>query len=218
MGKLVQLRPGEAGAAPAVASVAAEDGPAALEARSDEELMALVRLGTRPAFRVLVIRHAEKVAGFCARMTGDRAAAPEIAQEVWLAVWDARERWEPRATFRSYLYTVAFSRAQNHIRARRRRATVFTAAPLDPEAADPNASTNGARAVDALLARERRERVLRAVSDLPGPMREAVVLRFVDELSYDEMEAVLAASASTLRSRVHHALARLKERLGKEPR
>ncbi|MBX3209984.1 MAG: sigma-70 family RNA polymerase sigma factor [Labilithrix sp.] len=176
--------------------------------------MSLVRLGTRPAFRVLVVRHADKVAGFCARVAGDRAAAPEIAQEVWLAIWDARERWEPRATFRSYLYTVAFTRARNHARSRRRGAAVFSPEPLEADAAPGT----GKLEIDRLLERERRERVFQAVGDLPEAMREAVILRFVDDLSYDEMETILAANASTLRSRVHHALARLKERLGKESR
>lgn len=185
-----------------------------LEDRSDEELMVLVRLGTRAAFRVLVVRHAEKVAGFCARVTGDQAAAPEVAQEVWLAIWDARERWEPRSTFRSYLFTVAFTRARNHARSRRRMAAVFSPEPLEPDAA---AAANKLE-IDRLLERERRERVFRAVGELPDVMREAVILRFVDDLSYEEMEGVLAANASTLRSRVHHALARLKERLGKERR
>lgn len=73
-------------------------------------------------------------------------------------------------------------------------------------------------AIDRLLERERQERVFVALGELPPSMREAVILRFVDELSYEEMEAVLSANASTLRSRVHHALARLKDRLGKENR
>jgi len=184
-----------------------------LEDRADEDLMALVRLGTRAAFRVLVVRHAEKLAGFCARVTGDRAAAPEVAQEVWLAIWDARERWEPRSTFRSYLYTVAFTRARNHVRSRRRMAAVFSPEPVEPDTAAGAETLE----IDRLIERERRERVFQAVLELPEAMREAVILRFVDDLSYEEMETVLAANASTLRSRVHHALARLKERLGKEP-
>ncbi|MDF2694748.1 MAG: polymerase sigma-54 factor RpoN [Labilithrix sp.] len=206
MGRIVPLRPRREPAA----AVAGER----LEERTDEELMALVRLGTRAAFRVLVVRHAEKVAGFCARITGDRAGAYEVAQEVWLAVWDARERWEPRSKFASWLYTIAFTRSRNHARSRRRMAAVFAAEPLEPDAA--------ARAdeleIDRLLERERQERLFQALGDLPPAMREAVILRFVDELSYEEMERVLSSNASTLRSRVHHALQRLKERLGKEQR
>jgi RNA polymerase sigma-70 factor, ECF subfamily len=202
MGQLVPLRE------PAKASADR------LEDRTDEELMGLARLGARAPFRVLVVRHAEKVASFCARVTGDPSAAPEVAQEVWLAIWDARERWEPRSTFRSYLYTVTFTRARNHARSRRRMAAVFSSEPLETDAAAGPANLE----IDRLLERERRERVFLAVGELPEAMREAVILRFVNDLSYEEMEAILAASASTLRSRVHHALARLKERLGKEHR
>ncbi len=202
MGQLVPLR--EPSKAPAER----------LEDHSDEELMALVRLGARAAFRVLVVRHAERVAGFCARVSGDRAAAPEVAQEVWLAIWNGRDRWEPRSTFRSYLYTVAFARARNHARSRRRMAAVFSPEPLEADAA----LGGGKPAIDRLLERERRERVFQAVSELPEAMREAVILRFAFDLSYEAMETTLAASASTLRSRVHHALARLAERLGKERR
>jgi RNA polymerase sigma-70 factor (ECF subfamily) len=183
-----------------------------LEERSDEELMALVRLGARAPFRVLVVRHAERVAGFCARITGDRGGAYEVAQEVWLVVWDSRERWEPRSKFASYLYTIAFTRARNHARSRRRSAAVFTAEPLDPDAAAHSDATE----IDRLLERERRERVFEALGELPPAMREAVILRFVDELSYEEMEKILSASASTLRSRVFHALSKLKARLGRE--
>ena len=204
MGQIVPIREPRKASAPADR----------LEDRSDEDLMALACIGTRAAFRALVVRHAEKVAGFCARVTGDSAAAPEVAQEVWLAIWDTRERWEPRSTFRSYLYTVAFTRARNQARSRRRMAVVFSPEPLEADAA-PGA---GKLEIDRLLERERRERVFRAVGELPEAMREAVILRFVDDLSYEEMEAILEANASTLRSRVHHALARLKERLGKERR
>jgi RNA polymerase sigma-70 factor, ECF subfamily len=185
-----------------------------LDGRTDEELMALVRLDARAAFRVLVVRHAERVAAFCARMTGDRTAAPEIAQEVWLSVWDARGRWEPRSTFASYLYTIAFRRARNHARSRRRRAAVFASEPLDPEVS-PRAARSD---VDALLERERQERVFQAIGELPAAMRDAMILRFVDELSYEEMETILSVNPATLRSRVHHALLRLKKRLGKEHR
>lgn len=196
---------------PRPADTAAESG-GALAVRSDEELMALVRGGSKAAFRVLVVRHGAKVVSFCARISGDRAAAREIAQDVWLAVWDARARWEPRTRFASYLYTVAFSRARNHARSRRRRAAVFSAAPLDADLVP----TSSADEIERLLERERRNRLFEALRDLPDDLREAVVLRFVEELSYEEMETVLRAKSSTLRSRVHHALARLKARLGKE--
>jgi RNA polymerase sigma-70 factor (ECF subfamily) len=184
-----------------------------LDGRSDEELMALIRIDSRAAFRVLVTRHAEKVASFCARIAGDRAPAREISQAVWLALWDARLRWQPRASFVSYLYTIAFSRARNHARSRRRKFAVFAPVPIDHDTVLDGRPNE----VDRLLEIERRERILAALDALPGPMREAVVLRFVDELSYEEMVKIEGTNASTLRSRVHHALARLRAALEEVP-
>jgi RNA polymerase sigma-70 factor (ECF subfamily) len=184
-----------------------------LDGRSDEELMALVRIDSRAAFRVLVVRHAERVASFCARIAGDRTAAREISQAVWLALWDARVRWRPRASFASYLFSIAFSRARNHARSRRRNYAVFARVPIDHDAAADGRPNE----IDRLLEIERRERTLVALGALPGPMREAVVLRFIDELSYEEMEQIEGTNASTLRSRVHHALARLRAALEEVP-
>jgi RNA polymerase sigma-70 factor, ECF subfamily len=190
------------------------EGDSELAQRTDEELMALVRGGVRPAFRTLVLRHSEKMASFCARVTGDRASAREVAQEVWLALWDGRLRWEPRSRFSSYLYSIAFTRSRNHVRARRRSSAFFAPEPLQPEI------TEGATKpeVDRLLEAERRERVWAALGALPEAMREALLLRVVEELSYDEMESILRTNVSTLRSRVHHGLERLKRRLTEEDR
>ena len=187
-------------------------GPS-LSERSDEELMSLVRLDTRAAFRVLVVRHAERVASFCARISGDTPAAREIAQSVWLAVWSSRTRWEPRSTFASFLYAIAFSRARNHARSRRRSAAVF--APVEIE--ENIALAPGPSEVERLLGLERRAHLLAAIEALPAPMREAVVLRFVEDLSYEEMERMQKTRASTLRSRVHHALSRLRDALRGTP-
>jgi RNA polymerase sigma-70 factor (ECF subfamily) len=185
----------------------------ALGERTDEELMRLVSLDTRAAFRALVVRHAERVASFCARISGDPAGASEIAQGVWLALWNARHRWEPRSAFASFLYAIAFSRARNHARSRRRSAAVFARQGIEEDiAVDPKPGE-----VERLFALELRARLQAAVDALPAPMRDAVVLRFVEELSYEEMEKMQNTRSSTLRSRVHHALARLREALREAP-
>jgi RNA polymerase sigma-70 factor (ECF subfamily) len=184
----------------------------ALDGHTDEELMALVRADSRAAFRVLVTRHAETVAAFCGRVARDRSAAREVSQAVWLALWDARARWEPRASFRSYLFAIAFSRARNHARGRHRAGAVFAPSPLPVVLPDRAPSD-----VERLIAREQTERMWAALESLPADMRQAVVLRFGHELPYEEMEKIQGTKASTLRSRVHHALLRLRAALEEAP-
>jgi RNA polymerase sigma-70 factor, ECF subfamily len=201
MGKVLQL-PGDNQAARG----------SALDGHTDEELMALVRADSRAAFRVLVTRHAETVASFCGRVARDRSAAREVSQAVWLTLWDARGRWEPRASFRTYLFAIAFSRARNHARGRYRAGSVFAPAPLPVVLPDDAPSD-----VDRLIAREQKERMWAALESLPAAMREAIVLRFAHELPYEEMEKIQGTRASTLRSRVHHALLRLRAALEETP-
>jgi RNA polymerase sigma factor (sigma-70 family) len=69
--------------------------------------------------------------------------------------------------------------------------------------------------IDSVLIEERRRRVRRALSQLPVAMSEALLMRYGEELRYDEMSKVLGARESTLRSRVHHGLKLLKRQLEK---
>ena len=69
--------------------------------------------------------------------------------------------------------------------------------------------------IDAILLEERRRRVREALARLPSVIRDALLLRFGEELRYDEMRIVLGSGESTLRSRVHHGLRQLKRELEK---
>ena len=186
---------------------------ATLAARTDDELMALVRLESQSALRFLVERHSERVSSFCARLTGDRHTAVEVTQEVWVALWESRKRWVAQDRFAAFLYTIAYSRATNRARGDRRRERQFVSEPLAAQLTAAEAPSE----IERLLARERSERLWQALGVLPSRMREAVVLRFIEELSYEEIGRTVGARESTLRARVHHALSNLrssfKERL-----
>lgn len=181
------------------------------DARSDDELMALARGGERGALAALAGRYMAQVTSFCAKLTRDPRASEELAQDTWLQVWAGRYAYEPRGKFAVFLYTIARNRCRNHVRARRRRG-----AWPPPLGAPPDVGELASGApdhLDALLARERGRRVHEALFGLPEKLREAVVLRFAEGLSYEDMASVLGGSESTLRSRVHHALKSLRSEL-----
>lgn len=75
---------------------------------SDEHLMLEFQRGSREAFTELFERYREPVYGFFRRRLQDSARAEELAQETFLAVLRGVERYEPRSTFRTYLYAIAF--------------------------------------------------------------------------------------------------------------
>ena len=179
--------------------------------RTDEELMVAASAGTREAFAVLVARYVTKVANYCAKVTGDRRAGEELAQDVFLGLWAHRRKYKPSHRFNVFLFTAACNRCRNHNRAWRRRIrreledtsqVDFAAAP----STDPNH-------LDELLHRERQRRVHAALGRLSQKFREVLLLRFEQGLAYADIAQMVGRSEATVRSRAFHGLKKLRELL-----
>jgi RNA polymerase sigma-70 factor, ECF subfamily len=186
------------------------EAPGGLLERSDAELMQLAQAGQAAAFEVLVGRHASRLVKCCSRITASRDGGAELAQDVWVLVWERRAQFRADADFWVWLLVIARNRFRNelrHLRSVARHEQLELALRVDA-AGDQ---------VEALLALERRHRVQAALSEIPTAAREALLLRFAEELCYDEMQVVIGVGESTLRSRVHHGLKKLKELLESKP-
>lgn len=158
--------------------------------------------GDRGAFETLFDRYRAPIWTFFMRRIWQRAEADELTQETFLAVLQGAARYEPRAAFRSYLFSIAF----NQLLAWRRRAQ--RDAPRAPEGQDVSAET--ADPADLLWVRE-------ALAALEPDDREIVMLREYDALSYAEIGALVGLPATTIRSRLFRARASLRARLAGEP-
>ncbi len=179
--------------------------------RKDDELMRLARAGEREAFAALVERHMDRLSDFCVKMICDRDTGRDLAQEVWVRIWSARERYTPDGRFESYLFAIARNLCRNAQRDRGRRGRVF----VEPER---EADLDGARVMSAdhveeLLSREQRSRVYDAVAALDPKFREAILLRFAAGLDYSQISQVIGRGESTIRSRVYHGLKKLRSDL-----
>lgn len=187
-----------------------------LRARSDDELMLLASGGQKDAFRILVERHAKRVVRFCFRMVGDLRAAEDLAQETWLAVWNARAAYRPDGRFTVWLFVSARNRCLNARRGAARSADVFVADGGATESAAAGAGADPSQ-LERLLDVERQRRLQAAIDELPIALREAVTLRFAESLAYDDIAAATSSNASTVRSRVFHGLKKLAARLHDDP-
>jgi RNA polymerase sigma-70 factor, ECF subfamily len=177
--------------------------------RPDDELMTLARAGQRAAFAVLVERYAERVARLCFRFVNDVQLGRELAQDTWVLVWQGRETYRSDGGFVPWLITVARNHCRNEMR-RRKVAAAYARSPLAHESGDFEGQ------LDSLIIEERRRRVRGALQELSTPLREALLLRYAEELPYDQMTTAGGANESTLRSRVHHGLKALKQKLEKD--
>ncbi|MEN9581535.1 MAG: hypothetical protein RJA70_4544 [Pseudomonadota bacterium] len=183
--------------------------PTDLVDRTDDELMTLSQAGSKKAFAVLVAKHARRVFATCARLVNDSRRGEELAQDTWVKVWEQRARYQVGTSFVPWLLTLACNHCRNSLRRTNRGREL----EIRDEASDIDATPEQ---VDALIAEERRRQVRAALTELPAAMQEALLMRYAEELRYDEMTVVLGSSESTLRSRVHHGLKQLRRHLEKQ--
>ena len=172
---------------------------------SDEQLLLELQKGSDEAFTELFLRYRERVYGFFRRRMNDAAQAEELAQETFLAVLRAVQRYEPRATFRAYLFGIAFN-----ILAAHRRKSGLNATQSDSTREDVS-DPSGTNPENVIWVRQ-------AVDRLDVAEREVLLLREFEELSYEEIAKILRAPVNTVRSRLFRARMALREILAIAPR
>jgi RNA polymerase sigma-70 factor (ECF subfamily) len=170
----------------------------------DREWLQRWRQGDPLAFEQLVRHWQGPVSRLLGRLVPAGDQIPDLCQEVFLRVYQARDRFRGEAAFSTWLYRIAVNIARDT--ARRRSRDLIPLA--DSEPVDHRESGN-----QSCLVRETTEQVARAVAELPGPQREALVLRHYEQISFEEMARITGTPASTLKSRFSAALIRLRMRL-----
>ena len=187
-----------------------EDGP----------LVARVASGDGAAFETLVERHQRPVLGYLIGLLGSRDEALDGTQEVFVRLYTRADKYHPSGSFRAWLFRIATNVAVDAIRSRRRRHFGWSrrqrpqAEAPRRSADDPVALTDERPgALDRLMVREREEAVQRAVQTLPARYRAALVLRDLQDMSYEEAADVLGVRVGTVKSRVNRARNLLREKL-----
>jgi len=171
--------------------------------------------GSEIAFRALVQRYRGRIMNLVSRFINDRDRAEEISQEVFLRVFRNRERYRKSGKFSTWIFTIAVNLTKNEIRSRVRHKGTFSLDALEEETGGqglPFPDSNPLPDED-LNAGEIRTKVAEALRKLPPRYREAVVLRDVEGLSYEEVGQILRIPGGTVRSRINRARMMLKERL-----
>jgi RNA polymerase sigma-70 factor (ECF subfamily) len=174
---------------------------------TDVELMRLVAAGDRDAFATLVRRHERPLVNFFRRLGADAHEAEDCAQDTFLRLFQYRDRYRPAAPFPVFLHRLARNAWADCFRrgSRWRR----------------NEASGGAAAAGAPmeLAADDRLDLEGAVRALPAPLRWVVLLSVHQGLAYAEIAAVLGIPEGTVKSRMFHAVRRLREalRAGVEP-
>ena len=172
----------------------------------DRELVAAAAAGSRDAFDELVRRHQAAMLTLARVLTGGRADADDLAQEVFVRAWRSLRGFRGESSFRTWLHRVAINVVRTSQAKQGRLRRLFAApAERDEGAFDPPAVAEG---VDTVLAR--REIIDRALSALPDELRVPVTLRDLQGLEYKEIAALLGVPIGTVESRIFRARQRLR--------
>jgi RNA polymerase sigma-70 factor (ECF subfamily) len=170
----------------------------------DAELAAAVAAGDAASFEQLVKKYERSVLNTIYRYVGDKAAAEDVAQEVFLKVWSRAKSFKGRSSFSTWLYRVVVNQCLNFRQKRARAKNV----PLDETIAqggpDPDERLDGAGRAAAVRA---------AVDELPARQRMALMLSKFEGRSYREIAEIMRTSTSSVESLIFRARQTLKKKL-----
>lgn len=171
----------------------------------DDDLMRRYADGDVRAFERLYERYEGRVYGFCLRRLGDPAAAADAFQDAWRRVVDARQRYEPRGRFESWLFTLVRRACVE----RRRSRPDAEERDADPTAeSSPTAVAGGPSADDEVARRDELRRLLARLTD---GQREALLLSKYQGFTYREVAEITGSTEAAVKQKVYRALKTLRE-------
>ena len=184
----------------------------------DVRLMLQVREGNAGAFEMLVEKHQTRLVSLLKQMVGNRSQAEDLAQEVFMRVYRARERYIPAAKFTTWLYTITQNVASNSLRKSSRRKEVnlinspsgsMPVRPLDSLAKDRSSLMPTRLAAQ----KEMGQIIEDAIQALGHRQRMAMLLSKYEGMSYQEIATTMELTTQAVKSLLSRARANLREQL-----
>ena len=178
--------------------------------QNDVELVAASKGGNQDAFALLVQRHQHRVFNLVYRMLQEYDEANEVTQETFLAAWQGLPSFRGDARFSTWLYRIAYNCCLKQLELRKRDRVLQRAIQAEQRLEDADSET---RVDTELVAHDRQKLVREQLSTLPTKYRLVLVLRHLQEKTYEEMAEILAMPIGTIKTHLFRARNLLKERL-----
>jgi RNA polymerase sigma-70 factor (ECF subfamily) len=185
----------------------------------DAALVERVQRGDQRAFEMLVVKYQRRIERLIARMVRDTDLVEDIAQETFIRAYRALPNFRGESAFYTWLYRIAVNTAKKAIIGLQRDPvmTESALASLDDEDADgsrvENELSDGETPESVMASRQVAEAVNEAIESLSEDLRQAIVLREIEGLSYDEIAELMNCPIGTVRSRIFRARETIAQRL-----
>ncbi|MFM8440621.1 MAG: RNA polymerase sigma factor [Acidobacteriota bacterium] len=183
---------------------------------SDNELIEAAKGGDEDAFGQIMTRYRDPLTNYLFRMLGDYEEAVDLAQESFVRVYFALGRYTTDFAFSTYIYRIATNLAISEIRKRKRRQLFSLTAMFDfgdGDKKDFEPADSRPDAAEDVSADEQSMMIAKAVASLPEKYRAPVILRDIQELSYEEISEALGLGMGTIKSRISRGRSILREKL-----
>ena len=177
---------------------------------TDEELMAQFQEGNENAYLEIVERFKDRLFMFIYRFVGDVDLAEDLVQDSLVKVYTHRHAYREIARFSTWIYTIAGNLARTELRKRKRRAT-FSMSTLGFGDKDYEVPSKDYAPSETMEGEEIEKHIRMALGKLPLHFRTVIILRDVQELSYEEISKIMQIPLGTVKSRVNRARLKLQE-------
>jgi len=177
---------------------------------TDEELILLFQNSDRNAYSELVLRYKDKLKSFIFRFTNEMALAEDLAQDTLLKVYIKKDSYREIAKFSTWLYTIASNLAKTELRKKKRRGT-YRFSDLDKDDMEFIARSPEEDTGDEIGMKNDDKIIHQSLTDLDDEFKNIIILRDIQELSYDEVSKILEIPLGTVKSRINRGRFKLKE-------
>jgi len=172
----------------------------------DQELVVRVQQGDKKAFDLLVLKYQLRLSKLVSRFLRNQSDVPDVVQEAFIKAYRALPNFRGESAFYTWLYRIAINTAKNHLVAQSRKSPANSIDAQDAE--DYGASEwlkEFATPEREALASELETTIHQAMGELPSDLREAITLREIEGLSYEDIALVMDCPIGTVRSRIFRA-------------
>ena len=176
------------------------------EREIDQELVVRVQNGDKKAFDLLVLKYQLRLSKLVSRFLRNQSDVPDVVQEAFIKAYRALPNFRGDSAFYTWLYRIGINTAKNHLVAQSRKSPANS---IDVQEAEDYGASEWLKEYASpereALAAELESTINQAMGDLPSDLREAITLREIEGLSYEDIAAVMDCPIGTVRSRIFRA-------------